>query len=390
MTDHRSQRIPYLDILRTVALIAITSTHALNRSFTIFEGAREEYLALPVIASVCKALLYVFNRMGVPLFLMISGALLLPRDYSGQYGRFLKKNWLRLFLTTEIWLALMFWYMQLFPGSFLETEGLKECLLRFAMTLLFLNPLRMSSMWYMEMILCLYLMIPIFSAALRSLSPRVFILPIVLVILHRCLWPDVQNVLSGLEVDRDFTPALTASNLFPVYAVFLLMGCFCAKGCFSRVPTPAVAAIFLGSFLGYAAMQFWMYSLPNNVVLGDVYRSLWLTVSVVSLFELIRRRKHVFPAEERVCRFLSEISFGVYFVHICIMEGLNYLLDLHWAGLRHFGRYALLELVSVAGSVLIIQLLRRIPGVGLYLFGVKPPKAPSAAIPPNGGEKLPV
>ncbi len=365
-------RIPYLDIARALAIIAITSTHAFNRSFIVFSGTQEEYLSLSLIASVCKALLYVFNRFGVPLFLMISGALLLPRDYSGQYSRFLKNHWLRLIITTEIWLTLMFWYLQIFPDSLLKTEGLRECLIRFVLTLLFLNPLRTSSMWYMEMILCLYLMIPIFSAALRSLPRKAFLIPILLAAVYFCAVSDVEFFLSVGGIDRDISPAFRASNLFSKYALFLLMGYFCAQGTFSRIPTAVVAAVFLLFSGAFAGLQFWFFSLANDALLGDYYSSLLLTVSAVSLFELIRRRKHIPTAERKVCRFLSEISFGIYFLHICIMEGLNFLLEEHAAGIRHYEKYLLLEIVSFAGSVLIIQLLRRIPVLSLYLFGIKP------------------
>ena len=370
-----TDRIPYLDIARTAAIFAITSTHAFNRSFAVYAGSGEEFLRISFFAALFKALFYILNRFGVPLFLMITGALMLPRDYSGQYPRFLKKNWLRLFITTELWLILMFWFLQLFPDSVLRTEGLAECLIRFGTTVLFLTPVQMNSLWYMEMILCLYLLIPIFSAALRGLPARAFLLPVLFSILVCCVAADVEVFRRALGHSRELTPAFHEANLFTMYAVYLLMGCFCARGCFSRIPTPAVAAILLLDVGVFAGLQLWLYHLPNDLLLGDYYRSLFLLIGVVSLFELMRRRKRISGVENRICQFFSEISFGIYFVHICIIEGVNLLLLEYAPGIRMFGKYFLLETVCMAGSVLIIQLLRRVPLMGLYLFGIKPKKA---------------
>ena len=92
----------------------------------------------------------------------------------------------------------MFWYMQLSPGSILLESGLACCLLRFVMTLLFLNPVTMGSMWYMPMILCLYLLIPILSAALKKLDHRYFLLPMTVVLFCSYILPDINGALGAI------------------------------------------------------------------------------------------------------------------------------------------------------------------------------------------------
>ena len=75
------KRINYLDVARSIAIISITFNHAVNRSFAIYSGQYEEFKSIPIYLSIIKVILYSFSRIGVPLFVMISGALLLPRNY---------------------------------------------------------------------------------------------------------------------------------------------------------------------------------------------------------------------------------------------------------------------------------------------------------------------
>ncbi len=53
-----------------------------------------------------------FSHLGVPLFLMISGALLLEKRIKDENDirRFYRHNLLGLVITSEIWYFLMFWF----------------------------------------------------------------------------------------------------------------------------------------------------------------------------------------------------------------------------------------------------------------------------------------
>ena len=70
-------RVKYLDIARTIAIISITVNHAVNRSFAVNSNQYAEFHEIPLYLTGLKTVIYAFSRIGVPLFLMISGALLL-------------------------------------------------------------------------------------------------------------------------------------------------------------------------------------------------------------------------------------------------------------------------------------------------------------------------
>ena len=75
--------------------------------------------------------------------------------------RFYRHNLWELFITTEIWYFIMYWFIffEDISTGYWE-EGLTGTLLGCVKTMLFLDQITMGSMWYMPMILCLYATIP--------------------------------------------------------------------------------------------------------------------------------------------------------------------------------------------------------------------------------------
>lgn len=73
------KRESYLDYARVFAIISISCNHAITRAFSVYDTTYEEFLAYPKIVSLFRSIIYVFSRMGVPVFLMITGALLLNK-----------------------------------------------------------------------------------------------------------------------------------------------------------------------------------------------------------------------------------------------------------------------------------------------------------------------
>lgn len=107
-----SKRQYYLDVARVVAVFAIVLNHAVNRSFAVYHYQSAEFNAIPLAGTLVKAACGIFSNLGVPLFLMITGALILNKsmDTADDVKRFYKRNLLPLFLTTEVWLVLIYWY----------------------------------------------------------------------------------------------------------------------------------------------------------------------------------------------------------------------------------------------------------------------------------------
>lgn len=89
------ERIFYYDFLRAFAIIAVLLCHA-----DIFYGT----LITP-LEIITKYIIHDIGRIGVPIFLMISGALLLNRDYD--LSDFLKRRFTRIIYPFIFWVALI-------------------------------------------------------------------------------------------------------------------------------------------------------------------------------------------------------------------------------------------------------------------------------------------
>lgn len=351
------QRIPWLDVARSIAIISITFNHAVNRSFAINSDQFIEFQSVSLFMTSIKTVLYAFSRIGVPIFVMISGALLLPRNYEGKTGRFLKHNWLQLLITTELWLTIMFWYKQIWPGSVLFTEGIGACLIRFVMTLLFLNPITMGSMWYMEMILCVYLLIPVLAIALKKINNKYFLIPMAIVTFCSFILPDINGTLAALGIQKTIETKLESLNVFSMYVVLLLIGYFISNNEVLKKVKTSILVIGCGaSFIAFCIFQFWFYSKEYHFVVGEGYHSIFPVLVAVFLFELLRRA-NIGNRLNKAASGLSKISFGIFFIHICIMEGLMSVINYFDMGLTLLSKFIFLEGISFFGSILIIKLL---------------------------------
>ena len=86
-------------------------------------------------------------------------------------------------------------------------------------------------------------------------------------------------------------------------------------------------------------------------------------------FELIRRKGTLLKPLEKPVTYLSRVSFAIYFVHIVIMEGMRWTMDLSMFSRPE--KFLVLELCSFVGSLVIIWVLSRFRVCRKYLFMIK-------------------
>lgn len=98
----------------------------------------------------------------MPLFLIITGYLMLDRAYSGpKLKRFLKHNYLPLLVSFESWACVaIIAKLAANPSVSSIAEGLR--------TMLLIGDPFMIHFWYMQMLLGIYLFIPILASFIRT------------------------------------------------------------------------------------------------------------------------------------------------------------------------------------------------------------------------------
>lgn len=119
----RQARSVAIDFLRAIAILAVVSVHTLpvpllgassaNSGKIIGGISLDSVLSATSLSDFSSTLISAIigstSKVGVPLFLIISGYLMLDRDYTGpKLRRFLMHNYLPMFVSFECWCAIAF------------------------------------------------------------------------------------------------------------------------------------------------------------------------------------------------------------------------------------------------------------------------------------------
>lgn len=158
------KRILWLDYARCFAIICVVFIHSVERIYVEYDA--HEIANLAASSLWFRNIAFAIGRLGVPLFLAISGYLLLDRDYSSadKIFKFYKHNLLPIVITTEIWNVIYDAIIFIDNGKFDF-----EVLIR---DLLFFKTNQMGNMWYMPMIIGVYIALPFVANAIKTLKQK--------------------------------------------------------------------------------------------------------------------------------------------------------------------------------------------------------------------------
>lgn len=163
MTNNTKQRIFYFDALRAFAIIAVILIHIFNS--TIFM-VKADYALIPSLTWWFECFLGSAFRTGVGIFLMLSGALLLGRNW--EIRPFLKKRMPRIvepFLFWGLVLSVVMVSVSYFYPEFIntiDTFTISSFLHYLYDSYMAINP-GFTQIWYFWMILGIYLILPVFN-----------------------------------------------------------------------------------------------------------------------------------------------------------------------------------------------------------------------------------
>lgn len=325
-----------LDLCRIFGCLAVLVIHA---------GA-EVYHQLPLESLSFAAVNFISTavRGGVPLFFMLSGALLLGRE-TLDLGRFFKRHVLRLTGIFFLW-SLFYALMRLVTGSL---SGVHAFFMAWAGG--------HYHLWFLPAMVLCYLFLPVVHAALHGIKldgryPVGLFLFLGIVLANCNLTPDPAYILHRLTLNfsLDYLPYLG-------YAVW---GWWLDQRRFSRKTLWLAPAVFLLTTALAAAGNLW-YSGYKETADGWLfsYFSLPSFLQATSVFCFcLALKDHPFR-RARALAALSDAAMGVYLIHPLVLNLLKRAgLAVVSAG-SLLGVSALLAVCCFALSLL----ARRIPGL---------------------------
>ena len=338
----REDRIFYLDEIRALAILLVLLAHTI-KNFPV----NVNYLASPTLLSYLT-----ISRMGVPLFFMLSGALLIGKDYS--LSEFFKKRFSRVLIPA------IFWYIILFI-SVAAING-------FNFDLIYIWIYDAPFFWFVCAIIGVYMVIPVFSSFAKEYGTRgagYFLF----------FWL-ILVVLANFGLTQDYYPSLIFDN-FGINIGFAVLGYYLANKEFNIYSLPMV--IFSGIiFIACVAVN--MYYAYNYEVIVYIH-SVTIIIQCSALFLVLRyfskyasfnpgkslSKLHNFIEKSFIgtaVYTLSIFSYALYLMHYNIVN-----LLLQYYPIRSFDLVPVVFILLTVISVAITFILSKIPVIN-KLIGV--------------------
>lgn len=331
----------YISYLRIIATLFVVLIHASTGFLPAFDASSFNWNYANWINAA--------TRCAVPIFVALSGALLLPKEENTVL--FYKKRLPKIFYPFAFWtiIYIIYYFYRYTNFSVLSISQVLN--ITWDKVLHGAN----AHLWYLYMIIGLYFTLPFLKKIIQQASIReieIFLL----------LW--FLSLFVNYKMFYNYFPKIDLT-FFSGYVGYLVLGYYLSIKSFSIRPiTPYIGYILVVLFTGYMT---WYLSTKQHKYDPTYYNYLFFNTALATTF-LFLAIKYTFANKQTMPSWLNTIdrySFSIYLIHIL---PLNYIhpwvtkyMDTAWV-------IPIATLLSIAVSILIAYVLRLLPG-GKYISG---------------------
>ncbi len=339
--EHRKH---YFDFLRVTACFAVMVIHVAAQNWLSVDVHSFEWQVFNFYDSLV--------RFGVPVFVMISGALFLNPDRDIPVRKLYSKYIFRMFTAFVFW---SFVYAVIYYMDSGDTEHVAEKFIT-----------GHYHMWFLYVITGLYMFVPFFRKIAESESLTKYFL--VLALIFTVFLPECADIISlfSEQYGRFVSIPVKMMNL---YLVADLTGYFLLGYVLDRmnISPKLERVIYLAGIIGlsFTVIMSVYVSFLKNEPIQIFYRELTVNVLCMSVAVFVFCKQH-FNRESSIVRKLSQYSFGVYLVHPAVM------FYLEKAGLNTLTFSPVISVPVIVGIVFIVSfmistVLNHIPVLKKYI-----------------------
>lgn len=327
LSNQKNQHIVWLDVVRFIAMFTVVCCHCTD-PFNFYPGTAPNIGEIKLWGAIYGSVL----RPCVPLFVMITGALLLP--VRGDTSTFYKKRIPRVFYPFLIWSVLY----NLFPWitgllglnpqiilDFFPYAGEEVMQQSFSVSLeyILMIPFNFSilavHMWYIYLLIGLYLYLPVFSAWVEKASERaklMFLLAWGVTLLLPYYYQFVSNYLWGTCSWNSFGMLYA----FAGFNGYLLLGHYLKNLEWSlkkmlAIGIPMFAVGYAVTFLGFRHITALPEYTDEMLELFFTYCSLNVVMMTIPVFMLAKKVKVNSERMKKALANLTVCGFGIYMIH---------------------------------------------------------------------------
>ena len=356
MDNSNSKRIFYFDALRAIAILCVVLLHVTGH---LGEMMNYNIITIYSFSGAFEIFANNFFRIGIALFLMLSGALLLGRDWD--IKSFFSKRIPRIakpFVFWSVIFSLMLILASYFIPSidFVSKFGILDMLTVFLDTLTCQAP-GSAVYWFFWMMLAMYIIMPIFnkwinSTDLSKIERFLIIWMIYIIATHSLMLP---------------IPEIVSFFISPIG--FVVLGYYLRYSERRLFNNSIVALIFI--IVPSILMMAYSYSVVDTKILFVFHRySILVMMEAIGVFCLFKTNSFLNNPGNGLKKVVSSIamcSYGMYLIHSQLIMVTRKILHL---SLGFCAEYILLFIVGFIFSWIIIYILSRMPFIDDYI-GVK-------------------
>ena len=296
-------------------------------------------------ASLFQYISFAISKTAIPLFLMLTGALLLSKKES--LTVFYKKRFARIILPWVTWSTVYFFVLSLNTPSFSFTlphilKGIETTMLGY---------------WYVPMILCIYVLIPFLRIFIQAAKTRDILILCI-------LWFFALSVLPFFHNTQAF-PLSSENSLVKqvcMYMGYVLIGYICTKIPLKKTFRKNASGLFVVGFITTLLLTALATTNTINLTYYD-YISPSIVITSTGLFALLFhlfRNKHVPDKVHIFLRSLSAVTYGIFLLHVIMIKLISiYLPELYLS----FPNELILGLIYFLFSYVILAILTKIPSI---------------------------
>jgi surface polysaccharide O-acyltransferase-like enzyme len=305
LSQERKLSVP-VDLIRTIAIIAVIVLHA-TREATSFNPEAPLEVWRWWIVDVYQSM----SRVGVPLFVMLSGALLLQPYKNEPLSVFFKKRWARIGLPFLFWGAAYFaWTFFTNPETFTSSYIIQGVLS---------GPY--FHFWYLYMLIGVYLFTPLLRILVAHADRKLLKYLLIVWLLGAILMP-IPSLFGAYQLD---------SNIFivPLWVGYFVLGLYLLKVQVRRstllalltlgLALTAVGTYVMAATFGGTLTYFFQDYFSPTMILASV--ALFL---LLNTFQAPSNQTEVQHSKVSwLLRRISENTLPIYLLHVMIIESIQ-------------------------------------------------------------------
>ena len=340
------ERIP-VDLIRTVAIVLVIMVHAAIEPHPLVQVMDQTEVMRWLTVTTYNA----FAGTSVPLFVMISGALLLQPSKKEPVRVFLKKRLIRIGLPFILWGTVYFVWRFMVNHEALSASSIFQGILT--------GPY--YHFWFLYMLFGLYLITPVLRVVTAFAERRIIRYFLILWLLGTSLVP-LLVLVSGFAVE---------TKLFAItgWVGYFLLGFYLLE---TRVRSSRLFILWLTGILWTILGTYAVTALVgghSGFFFLDYLSSASLILASASLFLLLGKIPHsaVETSSSRINRlicFIGQSTLSIYLLHVIILESFQkgyFGFQLSVNTINPIVEIPLITIITLFVSVGIIFLLKRVP-----------------------------